>query len=221
MIEKKIHYIWFGNKEYSKLIKKCMSSWQKNLPDYEFKLWNEENAPLEIAFVKDALEKKQYAFAADYVRSYALYYEGGIYLDTDVEVIKDFEPLLSEEVFLGYESKDFANAAVVGSRKGHILPQLLMEKLESLDEFKTIPKIISEVLTENSILLKENKITIYPQEYFYPYNPYDRERKNLELMFMDITENTYAIHHWEKGWKLSGHDRFMYKIKKFLHNIKI
>ena len=216
MINKKIHYIWFGKKPYPEIINKCMLSWKKKLPDYEFKLWNEDNSPIEIPYVKKALEKKYYAFAADYVRLYALYIEGGIYLDTDMEIVKDLSPLLNSKLFLGYESKDLINVAIIGSEKNHFLLKEIMQTLEQSNNYETIPKVITNIFDKNPDLYRDESIKIYPPKFFYPYNPYDPERKDLELMYMDIVEDTYAIHHWGKSWKLSFQDRLKRKINNFI-----
>jgi mannosyltransferase OCH1-like enzyme len=210
MINKTIHYIWFGKKPYPTLIERCIESWKKQLPDFEFKLWNEDNAPVDIPYVKKALEKEYYAFAADYVRAYILYHEGGIYLDTDMEILKDLTPLLDLDFFLGYESANVISAGIIGSKKGHIISRLIMEKLDNSKNYETIPRIITEIFKKNDI--NDKNIKVFPTEYFYPYNPYDENRKDIELMYMDITEKTYAIHHWKKSWKLSLGDRIIRKI---------
>jgi len=212
MINKTIHYIWFGSSPYPKIIERCINSWKDKLPDYEFKLWNEENSPIDIPYVKKALDKKYYAFAADYVRAYALYTEGGIYLDTDIEIVKSLSPLLNVDFFTGYESAKLINVAIVGSKKGHIIPKLLIEHYNTSKNYETIPVIITEIFEKNSLFYNDDKIKVYPEEYFYPYNPYDNNRKDMELMYMDITKNTYAIHHWGKSWKLTLIDRIVRKI---------
>ena len=96
MIPKKIHYCWFGRNPKPKLAQKCMQSWHKYCNDYEIVEWNEDSFDLEAAplYVKQAYEAKKWAFVTDYVRLYALYYHGGIYMDTDVEVLKSFDPFL-------------------------------------------------------------------------------------------------------------------------------
>lgn len=105
MIPKIIHYTWFSKDPYPPYIEKCMASWQELLPDYEFRHWDMEAIKeLDNPFLKEALECRKWAFAADYVRIYAMYQYGGIYLDTDVEVYKSFNPLLSHKAFIGKEN---------------------------------------------------------------------------------------------------------------------
>ena len=115
-----IHYCWFGPKPLSKLAKRCMQSWKKFLPDYDLMLWNEENFDFnQNKFVKEAYENKKWAFVADYARLKALSNYGGIYLDTDMEIIKDISCVLKDECFLGVEDSGLINAAVIGSKKCH------------------------------------------------------------------------------------------------------
>lgn len=105
---------------YPKDIQKCLDSWKKFLPDYEVWVWNPERFDLNSsAWVKEAYEKKKYAFCADYIRLYALYHYGGVYLDSDVEVLKSFDPLLKLPYFIGMESKQYFEAAVIGAEKGN------------------------------------------------------------------------------------------------------
>jgi len=217
MIAKKIHYVWFGKKPYSKLIEKCINSWKEKLPDYEFILWNEDNSPIERSiYLQRALKKKYYAFAADYVRFYALYNYGGIYLDTDMEVVKNFDPLLENKFFIGYESSNLISAGIIGAKQKCEISKVILEYLDNSNTYETIPLIITKLFKEYNFINKDN-IKIFPSEYFYPYNPYDKEREGLELMYMDITQNTYAIHHWGKSWKLSYTDRLLRKIKRIIN----
>ena len=104
MIPKTIHYCWFGKSEMPELAKKCIASWHKYMPEYEYKLWNEDNFDVySVPYTKEAYDVKKYAFVSDYVRLYALNKEGGIYLDVDFEVFKSFEDLLHWDAFAGFE----------------------------------------------------------------------------------------------------------------------
>jgi len=119
MIPKIIHFCWLSGDEYPEKIKMCLDSWKKNLPDYEIKLWNTENFDVNCSnWTREAFEKKQYAFVSDYVRFFALYNYGGIYLDSDIEVKKSFNDLLDKKFFFGYEYEGLPEAAVVGAEKG-------------------------------------------------------------------------------------------------------
>ena len=123
-IPKTIHFCWYGKGEYNDTIKKCIKSWEEKLPDYTIKKWDESNTPFkQFPFLKLILKQKKWSYITDFIRLYAIYTEGGIYLDTDIEIVKDFGPLLNEECFLGFEAeiekqKYPINSAVIGSEKG-------------------------------------------------------------------------------------------------------
>ena len=207
-MKKYIHYCWFGGKPLPKLAKKCIKSWEKYLPDFEIKLWNEENTDLnECAFVKGAYENKKWAFVADYVRTKALYEYGGIYFDTDMEVTKDISDLLKNDTFLGIEDSGFVAVGVwYEKNKNAILPKKLYEKYKSMNSFPldnlpetSIPKMISNILDDYGLEYKSDKIqtldhniVIYPRDYFYPFS-YDRT-KNV------FTDNTCMIHYYDASW---------------------
>ena len=119
MIPKIIHYCWLSGEPYPVLVEKCINSWKKNLPEYDFVLWDANRVDtISNLWLKQAYENKKYAFAADYIRFYALYYYGGIYLDADVEVLKTFNDLLDQKQFLGEEAGGDIEAAVIGAEKG-------------------------------------------------------------------------------------------------------
>ncbi len=104
MIPQIIHYCWFGRGEMPQLAKDCIASWHKYMPDWEYKLWNEDNFDVnQIPYVKEAYEAKKYAFVSDYVRLWALYNEGGLYMDVDFVVYKPFDELLHWNAFAGFE----------------------------------------------------------------------------------------------------------------------
>lgn len=104
MIPKKIHYCWFGRGEIPDMAKKCIASWHEHMPDWEYKLWNEDNFDVNsVSYTKEAYEAKKYAFVSDYVRLWALRNEGGLYLDVDFEVFKPFDELLGYHAFAGFE----------------------------------------------------------------------------------------------------------------------
>lgn len=203
MIEKKIHYIWFGDKKTEKVLK-CIESWKKFLPDYEIIEWNEKTFDIEKEiyenkFFRECYKRKLWAFVADYVRVKVLYEYGGIYLDTDIEVLRTFDSLLDNELFLGYEDDITLNLAVIGVVKEHIAMKKMLEFYEK--KVWTSPLyIITGILTS---IIKEiygekfkgnEKIKMYSKEYFYPYG------HDEEFAEKCITENTYTIHWWEKSW---------------------
>ena len=122
MIPKTIHYCWFGGNPLPKLAKKCIKSWKKYCPDFEIIEWNEANFDISSAplYVRQAYEAKKWAFVTDYVRLYALTSYGGIYMDTDVEVIKPLDFFLNHDAFSGFESEKSIPTGIMASKKGNI-----------------------------------------------------------------------------------------------------
>ena len=156
MIEKKIHYVWFGNAKPEKVLK-CIESWKKKLPDYEIIEWNEKNFNIEEElksnkFFRECYNKKLWAFVSDYVRVKVLYNYGGIYLDTDMEIIKDITPLLDADMFLGYENEDTMSFGIVGVIPKHKVFKKMYEFYQN-EIWKSPLPIVTSILTE--ILEKE------------------------------------------------------------------
>jgi mannosyltransferase OCH1-like enzyme len=120
MIPKIIHYCWFGNNELSDLEKMCISSWEKYCPDYSIKLWNELNSPMDHSWVRESYRHKKFAFVSDYVRFYALNNEGGIYLDTDMLLVKNIDNFLIYDFFIGYEDDFTLSMGIIGAQKGNV-----------------------------------------------------------------------------------------------------
>lgn len=200
MIPRKIHYCWFGGHEMPPLNQACFDTWKKHLDDYEFIRWDESNCP-QNDFVKYHLEKGNWAFVSDYVRLYALYTQGGVYLDTDFEVLKSFNNLLNNNGFVAYESDEYITNGIAGSVKGNIFFRDCIDYM--IDRFKKNENFhVSPVVTTNVLKSKNYDMIIYEKELFYPYNPYDKSRKIKILMCNMINENTYAIHHWAKSWEV-------------------
>lgn len=133
MIPKIIHYCWFGGKPLPDLAKKCISSWKKYCPDYEIIEWNETNFDLYYNdYVKEAYESKKWAFITDVVRLYALVNFGGIYMDTDVEVLKSLDEFLDNEAFSGFEAKDRIPTGIMASEKGSAIMSELLSDYEGV-----------------------------------------------------------------------------------------
>lgn len=206
-MKKYIHYCWFGEKPLPKLAKKCLKSWKKYFPDYEIIKWSEENVDLnECDFIKDAYKKKKYAFVADYVRVKALYEYGGIYFDTDMEVIKPMDEYLKSTTFLGVEDSGFIAAGIWYEKNSNgYLSQKLLEYYKSLKSLPlelydiSIPKLLTNYMKalgfksgENNIQKLKKDIIIYPRDYFYPLS-YKRDN-NL------FTKNTCAVHYYDASW---------------------
>lgn len=183
-----------------------MDSWHKVLPDYTIKAWDETNSPLDNDYCRAAYAQKQWSKVSNYIRLHALYTEGGIYLDTDVEVLKSFEPLLGHKCFVGFQVKedqvDWVNNAIIGAQHGHQFIQRYMKLTQQLFKetgvFYRSPTVATKLLKEMGLekygLQEIQGVSIYPIESFYPYPPFERFSSDC------ITKSTYCIHHWEATW---------------------
>ncbi len=207
VINKTIHYCWFGGNEKSELILKCKESWKKALPDYEIVEWNESNFNLdECNYCKEAYNAKYYAFVSDFARFYILYNYGGIYLDVDVEVVRPLDRFLSHEAFMGFEASNrVAPGLIVGSRKGNsiikeILDSYYLKRFDYGDDNYNLTTVVSyttEILVKHKLKLNNkyqelDYITIYPRAFFCPISFND----NKEY----FTKDTYTIHHYAGTW---------------------
>lgn len=203
MIEKKLHYVWFGNNKPEKVLR-CIESWKKILPDYEIFEWNERTFDIEKElkknkFFRECYKRKLWAFVSDYIRVKVLYEYGGVYLDTDMEIIKDITPLLNSNIFFGLENDLAIGFSIAGAIPKHpVLKKFIDFYQEEIwhSPIYIITSILTKILNESYEKkdLEKNKIKIYPQNYFYPFNHDEEFTKEC------ITENTYAIHWWEKSW---------------------
>ncbi|NOU97344.1 glycosyl transferase [Paenibacillus sp. LMG 31456] len=224
-IDKIIHYCWFGGKEKPDLVKKSIATWKQSLPDYQILEWNENNFDIgSITYVREAYESKKFAFVSDYVRVYALYNFGGIYLDTDVEVFKPFDDLLHHDSFWGFEQENYIATSTIGAAKGNKLIEIFLDSYEQKVFIKEDGT--HDVLTNVAIITKilegigvkangeyqeiEGIGAFYPQTYFSPYD-YINCRKF-------ITPNTYTMHHFYKSW-LPPKERFKSNMKLALSKI--
>lgn len=231
MIPKVIHYCWFGKNPLPPLAIKCINSWKKYLPEYEIKEWNEDNFNINIIpYTKEAYEAKKYAFVSDYARFWILYYYGGLYFDTDVEIIKSLDDIIECGAFMGMErnpnqcklSETVAPGLGLGCPPGlkqydKILTyynQLHFDNSNGKKTPKTVVQHISELLINDGLIQKEGiqkvgDIYIYPAEYFCPINLTTRE--------MQITNNTRTIHHYMASWQTPGiFDKFKNVIRRHI-----
>ncbi len=213
MIPKKIHYCWFGGNALGENERKCITSWKKFCPEFEIIEWNESNCDLNVNnFVRQAYELKEYAFVADFFRYYVIYENGGIYLDTDVELIKPLDDLLDNEFYCGIEKNDADNINHIssgigfGGVKNNSVSKRLIEYYSSNDFTdgngkpikKCGPMVETPILIEmgfdenKDCLQKLQEATVYPSEYFAP--------KSFKTGEIKVTENTYSIHHYAMSW---------------------
>lgn len=209
MIPKVIHYCWFGCDELPPLAKKCIASWKQFLPDYEIKEWNEDNFDVNaITYTTQAYKHKKYAFVSDYARFKILYEHGGIYFDTDVEVIKPIDDIIARGAFFGLENESyFACNPGLGfacEPKLHLLKEMLdlyasmqFELASGELNKKTIVEHFSELLLQKGLqpnpgIIEFDGAYIYPPDYFCP--------KSSEFGKVKTTENTRTIHHYAASW---------------------
>lgn len=214
MIPKIIHYCWFGGNDKLESVMKCIESWKKYLPDYEIMEWNESNFNIKKAnqYVREAYDNKKWAFVTDYVRLIALYENGGIYFDTDVEVFKSFDSLLSEKAFFGFESKDYLCTAVIACEKGNSFIKKFIDSYEnrkfilSDGSFDTATTnvvsvtlmLLSKGLRPNGKMQIVDDVTIYPQYYF--------SSNNLINVFHKYNHRIFSYHHCQASWYISSRD---------------
>lgn len=214
MIPKKIHYCWFGRNPLPESALRCIASWRKYLPDYEIVEWNEDNFDVNsIPYTAQAYEAKKYAFVSDYARFKILYEQGGLYFDTDVEVIKPMDDIIAKGPFMGFEidsdGKSYTGAVApglgLGVESGHDIYKAIIEAYKNF-QFRSSDGAINQttVVTYTSNILESKGLTarkgiqqvdgifLYPKEYF---NPLDDNTGRLV-----ITENTHSIHWYSKTW---------------------
>lgn len=224
MIPKIIHYCWFGRGEKPKLAEKCIESWKKYCPEYTLIEWNEDNFDITVCpYVREAYENKKYAFVTDYVRLYVMYMYGGIYMDTDVEVIQSLDDFLEYKAFSGFESDEHVPTGLMAAEKNlPIIKELLdyytdrhfLQEDGTLD-MKTNCESITDIMLKHGLVLNGKLQTIedftfYPSEYFCPFVNETGE--------LHKTPNTVAIHWFDKSW-LPQSIRTRTKITRIFHRI--
>lgn len=205
-IPKIIHYCWFGGKEMPDDSKRYIESWKKYCPNYQIIEWNEKNFDLNsVLYVKEAYEEKKWAFITDYVRLYALHKFGGIYMDTDVEVLKNLDEFLDNEGFSGFEREDAILTGIMAAEKANPFIKELLDEYKdihfrrkdgSLDLMTNVTRITNCGL-KHGLKLNNKEQTVwhyklYPKEYFCP--------KDYQTGQINITSNTYTIHHFSGSW---------------------
>lgn len=221
LIPRKIHYCWFGGKPLPESVKKCIESWRKYCPDYEIIQWNEKDVEIQnFDFMKVAYENKKWAFVSDYARYKILYENGGIYLDTDVELIKNLDDLLNNKAYMGFESNEYVNTGLgFGAIKGHPLLLEILDFYNQVDLRKhledinkvTTPIIVTNILNKHGLLTNGElqdlgDIMIFPTDYFSPKSPFTR--------IINRTDNTYSIHQFDATWVNKEERKYIDKLEK-------
>ncbi len=230
MIPKKIHYCWFGRGEKPKLAKKCIDSWKKYCPDYELIEWNEDNFDIKTnAYTQWCYENKKYAFLSDYVRLLVVYQNGGIYFDTDVEVIRNIDFLLNVQAFFGFETgeanasnpknADINSGLAFGSVAGGQALQAMLKEYDQLLDGKhgvimcpalNTAALVKLGLKQDGSYQKLSWGTVYPKEYFNPYES--------TTGYLNKTKNTVSIH-WYMGSCLSVYQKMRLIVSKPFHRV--
>lgn len=225
MIPKVIHYCWFGRNPKPELIRKCISSWKKYCPDYIIKEWNEDNFDVNAcAYIKEAYEHKKWAFVSDYARLYIIYHEGGIYLDTDIELIKPLDELLWYDAYFGYENKENVNTGLgFGAVKGEPVLEHILRDYHGYHFLKEDGKFdVTPCPVRNSAVLRnmgfqlngettvQNGIAFLSTEWL---SPMDYDSGDIK-----ITGNTISIHHYSGAW-MSKEELIIIDIERRLKKI--
>ena len=224
MIPKVIHYCWFGGNSKPKLVRECIKSWKKYCPDYQIIEWNESNYDVtKNAYMREAYEAKKWGFVPDYARLDIIYEYGGIYLDTDVQVIKSYDTLLLNKAFVGIEKGNDCVVALglgFGAEKGNIVIKSLLDSYESLHfcnndgslNLTPSPVLNSSVLERIGLIKKDElqylgEITVYPSDFFSP--------RSWDNGLIEKTQNTYSIHRFAASWYTKAQQKnYRKKLKK-------
>ena len=207
MIPKIIHYCWFGRGKKPELAEKCIASWKKFLPDYKICEWNEDNFDLNMyPYAREAYDKRKFAFVTDVVRLYVLSKMGGVYFDTDVEVLSSLDPFLGHNAFSGFENEKEIPTGLMASEKDGAWVNELLDyyngrhfvnsdgTFDATTNVKTITAITEKhgLITKNSYQDLPNYVTMYPKDYFCPKSYIDGK--------IYLTNNTVCIHHFSGSW---------------------
>ena len=223
-IPKIIHYCWFGGGALPEKDQKCIESWKKYCPDYEIREWNESNYDItKNAYMHQAYEAKKWGFVPDYARFDIIYQYGGIYLDTDVEIIRTLDPLLQQSAFMGFENDHAVNPGlIIAAEPEHELIHELMNlysnrnfrKQDGTLDMIPSPKIVTDYLSTLGLEYTNQLQTIgnmnfFPTEYFCPKSYFSNQ--------VNITSNTFTIHHFNASWK-TPKEKQCHRIEEKLYN---
>ncbi|MDY2682243.1 MAG: glycosyltransferase [Faecalibacterium prausnitzii] len=218
MIPKIIHYCWFGKKDLPPEAKRCIASWKKMCPDYDIIRWDENNFDVnQNPFIKAAYEAKKWAFVSDYARLKVVYDNGGIYLDTDVELRKNLDSLREHGCYIGIQQNEFLCNTGLGFGATKSNP-VVLKMLESYDDLTfseshtlelSCPLLNNAVirsygLVSNTEITDLPEVTVYPPQYFDPYGG-----ENL------LCNETYSVHHYAASWT-SEKNQFKRKIARWI-----
>lgn len=234
MIPKILHACWFGGKPLPNDVLSNLETWEKYNPDYEIKIWNEKNFNVsENSYAKEAYDNKKFAFVTDYVRLKVLYEYGGIYMDTDVEVLKSFDNLLSLPAFSGFEGPNRIPTGTMGAEKHNKWIRLLLDYYDDRHfvledgnlDLTTNVKTITDITVANYPIKLNNTMQSFDDFVMFPFDYLCA--KDLVDGVVKKTKNTYTVHHFAGSWT-SPKKRFIklllsvfgYRFVQFLVKIK-
>lgn len=204
MIPKIIHYCWFGNATQGALIEQCIKSWKRHCPDFTIMKWDEDSFNVNShTFSSRMYQEKKYAFVADYVRLIALRDYGGVYLDTDMLLVKPIDKLLATSLLLGKESEKFISCGMIGAIPHHPFIEKMREKYDDMEELRPNPVIMTELYDD----IYPDDTIVMPPCAFYPFSA-DQIK---QYKGQPLGENVYGVHLWNYSW---GHplNKFFKKI---------
>lgn len=223
MIPRRIHYCSFGGTPPNALHARCLASWARHLPGYSVKEWNESNSPLDVPYCRAAVAARKWSRLSNYVRLHAIHTEGGVYLDTDMELVRGLDPLLGERCFLAFQhegrDEDWVNNAVLGAEAGHpFLASCLASTVEAFERdgvFLRSPTVTTAVLEDMGLReygwQRIGGVTLLPSDSFYPFPWYGSFTPAC------VTERTYGIHHWESSWHVGPVARWIQILRRIRH----
>ena len=238
-IPRVIHLIWFGRNPYSPIVIKCINSWKNYCPDYTIKLWNEDNFDITCnSFVKEAYEAKKWAFVSDYVRLYALLKEGGVYIDSDCELVRSFDQILEDEhVVTGYSSSNWIPTGFMAAERGNPWIEMLLHYYDNrhfvLPNGRYDMKVNNVIITEEStkkcgfrtgdMWIEYGKVKLYPRVYFHPYPKrvvdWSKDDINKVRKYYKIDmQKTVCIHYGTGTW-VADRNKGFYKVKHLVRRI--
>jgi len=226
MIPRIIHYCWLGDSPKPTFVESCISSWRKHLPDYQIIEWNPKNFDYNYClYSREAYQKGKFAFVSDVARGYALYHHGGIYLDTDVEVLQSFDHLLSHRSFWGFEAGNYIATSTIGAEKGNELIRAYLDQYSgrrfiqddgSMD-LTTNVSIVTALIQQRGLILKDsrqvigNDNVVYPQRYFSPYD--------CRTGVLSVHSDTISVHYYSNTWNSTRWFRFKRMLKNSVAKI--
>lgn len=225
MIPKIIHYCWFGEAKMPTLLRRCIESWEVHLPDYKIVRWDESNAKFDCDYVERAYNAKKWAFVSDYIRLQVIYEYGGIYLDTDIFLLRSLDNFLTQSCFFVAEHKKSIGLGVFGAvKQDPFIEKCLKEYQNHSGKFIPIPKLVSDAFFEyvgsdvefsQDLFIKN--VAIFEPNYFYAL-PYEK-LFDIHKYRNYLVSNSYGVHLWYGSWH-NYNELVLFRRKEFYKGIK-